>query len=310
VDDKLAFLKTEGKNTNIFIVDPAAGEDEDMVRALRPVAASPASEAVERSAIRVADRSASLWTPKGDKTGNLFVWLHGGPMRQTSVGYHPYLSYAVYDELLERLAEGGNYVLRLDYAGSTGYGSAFQNSLKGQVGVADIADVKNAIDEMQEQYDIDRVYLIGNSYGGYLALKGIVDDPQAVDGAISINGVSDWYSLISRIPSSPFSALFDGQLTLANASNYMNASTYKGLTALDQDQKILVVYGEQDATVPVWQSTNYLAYAAANQTVKADIEGLSFATEDHILRARSTLDALCAKVTNFFGLKNVSCKEN
>ena len=49
-----------------------------------------------------------LMTPIGfDKNSphQLVIWLHGGPYRQTSLGYHEYASYAVYDLILNQLAE-------------------------------------------------------------------------------------------------------------------------------------------------------------------------------------------------------------
>lgn len=301
----LAYQKTTGKNTDLMLVSPTSEK-----KTLSAVAASPASSAITRTVVSYGGRNGVLLAPKvegksKDTTSrNLFIWMHGGPMRQVAIGYHPYLSYAVYDELLERLAEGGAYVYKIDYTGSTGYGAAFKNALKLKVGDTEIKDIKNAIAAIKKDKKIDKVYLIGNSYGGYMAFRGIVDMPDTIEGAVSIAGVSDWYGLINDIPSSPFKEVFNGVPDTTNIDAYFKASVFTGMDKLRKDDKILVVWGANDSTVPVNQSTKYLEYA---KTQKATVDSLTFPDEDHILRKRSNLDKLCSKVTSFLGVK-ASCK--
>lgn len=309
VAGKLAYIKIDGKNANVRVFDPANNK----AVTLAAVDPSPAASDISRTAVYYAGRYGVLLAPaqtsssKSKRTSqkkDLFVWLHGGPQRQIALGYHPYLSYAVYDELLERLASGGNYVLKLDYTGSTGYGATFENALHKNIGVADVADVENAVAAFKKEYNVDHVYLIGNSYGGYLALKTITHAPSVVTGAISINGVTDWYGLITRIPSSPFKDLFDGVPDLNNLDAYMKASVFTDIPKLTDDHKVLVAYAENDATVPTWQSTQYMEYAKS-KNINADV--ITFPGEDHVLRKRETLDNLCSKITSFFNLNNVSC---
>jgi dipeptidyl-peptidase-4 len=230
--------------------------------------------------------------------------MHGGPRRQVAKGYHPYLSYAVYDELLERLVEGGNYVFKIDYTGSSGYGADFRKALDMKIGNIEIADIRNTVANITDDINIDDVYLIGNSYGGYMALRGVVDMPKEIEGVVSINGVSDWYGLIQQIPSSPFKALFNGVPDSHNLDEYFKASVFLGMEDLTNRDKVLVVWGEEDRTVPTWQSTKYVEFA---ETQGVNVEALSFPGEEHILRERSTLDTLCKKVTSFLRIRNVQC---
>lgn len=297
----LAYQKTTGKNTNLVLVHPNPGEKVE----LEPVPASPASTAITRDVKNYGGRTGVFLAPavstkKDTKSRDLFIWMHGGPMRQVAKGYHPYLSYAVYDELLERLAEGGSYVYKIDYTGSTGYGATFKNALKMKVGDTEIKDIRDAIAAIKKDKKVRNVYLIGNSYGGYMAFRGIVDMPDTITGAVSIAGVSDWYGLISQIPTSPFKEVFDGVPDTHNMDAYLKASVFTGMDKLDDDHKILVVWGANDSTVPVWQSTKYLEFA---KTQKATVDSLSFPDEDHILRKRENLDALCKKVASFLGVK-------
>lgn len=300
---QLAYLKTTGKNTNLVLAANPTSKTE-----LTPIAASPAS-GLTREVKVYGKRTGVLISPaksskSSDTKRNLFIWMHGGPQRQVAKGYHSYLSYAVYDELLERLATGGNYVYKIDYTGSTGYGSAFRKALDMKIGDVEIVDIKNAIADIKKDKKIDKVYLIGNSYGGYMALRGIVAMPDTIEGAISIAGVSDWYGLVEQIPSSPFRELFNGVPDLHNLEAYKKASVFLGMEKLTSQDKVLVVWGDLDSTVPVWQSTKYIEYA---KTQKASVDSLAFPDEDHILRKRDTLDKLCTKVVSTFNLKNISC---
>lgn len=298
----LAYLTTQGKNTDIALTTPRGA-----TITFDPAPASPLPDTLTRTVRSVAGRTGVLLSPKdtGKRTGTLFIWLHGGPQRQVAQGYHPYLSYAVYDELLERLAAGGNDVFKLDYTGSTGYGAAFRKALDMHIGDVEITDTRNAVTALSRELGSKTVYLIGNSYGGYMALRGIVDMPKLVSGAVSINGVSDWYGLIEQIPSSPFRELFNGVPDTTNLDAYFKASVFTGLDKLPNTRRVLVVWGEQDHTVPVWQSTKYVAYA---KTQGVHVQTLSFPTEEHIIRERKNLDALCSAITSTFNLKGVACK--
>ena len=302
VDGKLTYIKVTGKNANVHIYDPKTSDTTE----LNPVGDSKVTKTITRKPIYSEGHYGALLSPKKDDADRLFVWLHGGPQRQTSVNYHSYLSYAVYDELLEKLADAGNHVLKLDYHGSTGYGDGFRTSLHKQIGIIDVAGVRKVVKDMSNELNVDEVYLIGNSYGGYLSLKTLAEDTKLFDGAISINGVTDWYNLISQIPSSPFNKLFGGPPTIHNYNSYLAASAYTGLLDNVDDEKILVVYGDSDSSVPTWQSTQYVNFAETNNK---NVEMLKLEGEDHVLKKRSSLTKLCERIESFFDLPGVDCKE-
>jgi dipeptidyl aminopeptidase/acylaminoacyl peptidase len=165
-------------------------------------------------------------------------------------------------------------------------------------------DVTRAVSALKKDVKVGKVHLIGNSYGGYMAFRGIVKAPSTFTGAVSINGVSDWYGLIDRIPSSPFKSLFEGVPDTNNLQAYFQASVFTGMEKLTKDNKVVVVWGERDSTVPVWQSTKYVEYA---KTKNVSVDTLSFPEEDHIIRKRENLDALCKKVVTSLKVDGVSC---
>ncbi|MCK5027141.1 MAG: prolyl oligopeptidase family serine peptidase [Candidatus Pacebacteria bacterium] len=303
----MSFLKIDGKNANISFYDPKTHS----VKTISPIPDSPASNTIVRTEVDIVGIHGALLKPVNDNIHQekpLFIWLHGGPKRATSVEYHPYLSYAVYDELLERLVDSGAYVFKLDYTGSYGYGNEFIEKLTGGVGVTDVQDVINATNKLTQDLPISKIYLIGNSYGGYLNVRTLVEQPDLFAGAISINGVFDWFTLIRRIPSSPFKTYFNGTPDVTaeteNLPKYLQASIYSKVSQLT-DQKILLVLGEEDATVPTWQTQEFYYFTKG---LNKDIHLLNFSEEDHILRKRENLNILCTTISETFELSNVVCE--
>lgn len=299
VDGQLGYLTVEAQNANVYLYDPAT---ETHTR-LQAAPQSSRISGVEREAITIAGRSAALLSPTDETPENLFIWLHGGPQRQTSVGFHPYFSYAVYDELLERIAAAGNYVIKLDYAGSWGYGEAFSGLLDQRVGTVEINDVIETIETFTNRHDVENVYLIGNSYGGYMALRTINEVPEQVDGVVSINGVTDWHGLIATIPSSPFRTLFNGVPDLHNLALYRSASVFTNFETLG-DQPLLLFYGTEDSTVPTTQSRQYEEFMRA---YNKEVTLVPLTGETHILRNRETLATVCDTIADTLNLSNVSC---
>lgn len=302
----LSFLVIEGKNSHVALYQPEA----DRVDVIRPVEDSPASTEITRSVVEFEDDVMGvLYEPENpDRRADLFVWLHGGPKRQTSFGYHSYLSYAVYDELLERLVESGVYVLKLDYAGSYGHGSEFMDQLTNQLGTIDVKNVIDASREIQDDYNIDDTYLLGNSYGGYLGPKVLIEAEHHFDGAIAINGVFDWFDLLARIPSSPFKVYFDGLADLkdldTNFDLYEEASIVKDLPQLPKLRKLLLIYGEDDATVPTWQTEEFF-YQAELHNKNVDL--LKLKGEDHIIRERENLNLMCTFIAEELRIDDLVC---
>lgn len=231
----------------------------------------------------------------------LVVWMHGGPYRQTSIVYHPYLSYGMYDEILEKLRQNGVAVLKIDYHGSYGYGSKFAESLKGNIGKIDVADILRGVETIKAKIKIGDVYLMGNSYGGYLAQRVLVEKPKSFAGAISINGVSDWYTLIRDIPTSIFSIHFGGAPNSKNQELYDQASVINRVDKLT-NQKILIFHSLADTSVPKNQSD--IVYAVLKESGKNNVELINYADENHVFKKQSSLNDICKRVHAFIGISD------
>jgi acetyl esterase/lipase len=236
-----------------------------------------------------------------EKKYPLIVWLHGGPYRQVALGYHSYLGYAVYDWMLGELAKNGALVLKLDYRGSYGYGRSFAESITGQVGKGDVTDVLDAQTELKKYHKISNTYLVGNSYGGYLALRTVVD-PQAskkIAGVLSINGVTDWFVLLDRLENSIFNVQFKGLLGEENSNLYYQADIadrVKNLTT----QKVIVAQASSDNTVPPSQA-DYLAKIFSLKGKQMSL--VKYAGEDHVFKKKNSLEDLCRQLASLSGIK-------
>lgn len=271
---------------------------------LMGVEPQPLTREIDRSSVILSGIHGVLLEPEDTSDSEalpLVVWLHGGPMRQTSLSYHSYLSYAVYDELLEKIAENAR-VLKLDYPGSWGYGKEFMEVLQGGIGVADRIGVENAIEEFTKTYTTNELHLIGNSYGAYLALRYAVEHPDTMESVISISGVTDWRTLTTQIPSSVFTPRFNGTPDLSNEHLYAQTDIIRRLPAIDET-RLLVTYGEEDATVPVWQSKLFIPIARA---FDIQTDTLVFEDEGHVITKRENLNRLCEAVEDTLEI-NIDC---
>jgi pimeloyl-ACP methyl ester carboxylesterase len=234
----------------------------------------------------------------------LIIWLHGGPYRDISPTIHPYLSYGVYDWSLEQARENGALVLKLDYHGSYGQGRAFASSLQGQAGVIDAADVAQALKAVKAQYgkkyNIQNVYVVGNSYGGYLALKSLVTNPSLYAGAFSINGVTDWPTLLNTIGNSIFNIYFNGLPTLANSKLYEQADIVDHLSVLTT-QKMLLIQAQSDTDIGTNQANFFDQFATSRGKNEQLIK---IPDEDHVFYKNSSITTICNALVSFVGLTN------
>ena len=242
-----------------------------------------------------------LMTPQNfDKNvaHQLVIWLHGGPYRQTSLGDHVYASYAVYDLILNQLAENNVMVLKLDYRGSYGYGGTFAKEILKNVGKGDVTDVVNALASIKKTTKVSDTYLLGNSYGGYLALRSIVAYPAKFSGAISINGVTDWATMLKLLRTSIFNVDFGGIPNKSNASLYAKASILSRIGGLTT-QKIVLMQSQADKTIPPSQAD--LLYNALQSKGK-NVTFIPYPGEDHTFTKTSDIENICQNVFNTLSL--------
>jgi dipeptidyl aminopeptidase/acylaminoacyl peptidase len=124
--------------------------------------------------------------PLGEKPP-LLVLSHGGPTSATTSTLRLEIQF---------WTSRGFAVVDVNYGGSTGYGRAYRERLKGQWGVVDVDDCVNAAKYLAQQglVDGERVAIRGGSAGGYTTLCALTFRKFFKAGA-SYFGVSDLEAL-------------------------------------------------------------------------------------------------------------------
>jgi dipeptidyl aminopeptidase/acylaminoacyl peptidase len=113
----------------------------------------------------------------------VLVKSHGGPTSAAS---------AALSLMIQYFTSRGIAVLDVNYGGSTGYGRAYRERLKGKWGVVDVDDCVNGARYLVErgEVDRDRLMITGGSAGGYTTLCALTFRDVFKAGA-SHFGVSD-----------------------------------------------------------------------------------------------------------------------
>jgi dipeptidyl aminopeptidase/acylaminoacyl peptidase len=131
----------------------------------------------------------TLWRPpaatgkRGAARVPVVLYPHGGPTWQAYRGFAPFK---------QLLVREGFAVLDVDFRGSTGYGRAFRVANHDEWGHADTHDMVDAARWAAQQPWCDgRLAIYGGSYGGYLVLSALVDEPGLWRAGIDLYGDSE-----------------------------------------------------------------------------------------------------------------------
>jgi dipeptidyl aminopeptidase/acylaminoacyl peptidase len=131
----------------------------------------------------------TLWRPlaatgkRGGTRVPTVIYPHGGPTGQAFRGFIPF------KQLL--LAEGFA-LLDVDFRGSTGYGRAFRQANHGEWGHADVHDLIDAARWATAQpWSDGRLAIYGGSYGGYMVLCALVEEPGMWRAGVDLFGDSE-----------------------------------------------------------------------------------------------------------------------
>jgi dipeptidyl aminopeptidase/acylaminoacyl peptidase len=130
-----------------------------------------------------------LWRP-ADATGKrrgrtvpTIVSAHGGPSAQVFRDFQPFR---------QLLVQEGYALLAVDFRGSTGHGRDFRLANHGEWGHADLHDVIDAARWAAAQpWSNGKLAMLGGSYGGYLTLCALGEEPGMWAAGIDLFGDSE-----------------------------------------------------------------------------------------------------------------------
>lgn len=187
----------------------------------------------------------------------IVIDIHGGPHQAWTENFF-------FD--IQLYANNGFGMLLLNPRGSKTYGQAFCQAVVGHYCEQDYTDLIEGLDHVlttHPEYDANRQYCIGASYGG-LMTTWAVGHTDRFAGAVAQKPVTDWISLAGTsdigyyfIPQELQCSRFDAE-TLWRISPVAYAKNVKTPT--------LIIQGEWDARTPVGQAEEFFTALAENGT--------------------------------------------
>ncbi len=194
-----------------------------------------------------------FYQPWGSADGlpPLVVKAHPGPTANVPMRLDWHTQY---------LCSHGFAVAEIDYRGSTGYGRAFRNALRGQWGDGDALDCAGAVTWLASDGRIDprRTAIWGASAGGYTALRALIRT-RAFGRAVARSPIIDpltWSRTASKFQAHQAELLI-GPMPEA-AAIYKTRSVTGNAAAITAP--VLLLHGEQDQVTKVGET---VALAAA-----------------------------------------------
>jgi dipeptidyl aminopeptidase/acylaminoacyl peptidase len=222
-----------------------------------------------------------------DERPPLIVEIHGGPTSHSA----PALRRAVLF-----WTSRGFGVVDVNYGGSTGYGRAYRERLRGSWGIVDTADCIAAARHLAGLGEADgaRLLIHGGSAGGYTTLCALVFHDDFASGA-SYYGVADAETL-ARDTHKFESRYLDGLI-----GRYPEAAaTYRERSPIHFADRlrspVILFHGLEDKIVPPSQARQMAAALKANRVPHAY---LAFEGEQHGFRRSETI-VRCLEAELFF----------
>ena len=176
--------------------------------------------------------------------------IHGGPHAMSSDGWHFRWSNHAF-------AAQGYIVAAVNYHGSSSFGQAFIDSIDGEYGKRELADIEAATDLLLKRRYVDRrrVFASGGSYGGYMVawMNGRVR-PGKYRAYVCHAGCFDWVSMIADdtypLHAREFGAWYWKNFRKVEAQN-------PRAVAAKMTTPTLVIHGALDFRVPDTQGLQY-----------------------------------------------------
>jgi acetyl esterase/lipase len=226
------------------------------------------------------------WEGSGPALPAVFL-VHGGPTWQDSDAFSATVAAWV---------DHGFAVVRVNYRGSTGYGSAWRDALEARVGHTELEDIAAVRDALVEAQVIDpaRIVLAGGSWGGYLTLLGLGTQPERWSVGIAAVPVADYLAAyedeMEDLKAFDRSLFGGGPTEVPDRYEMSSPLTYVAHVRAP----VLVLAGENDPRCPIRQVENYLARLQEldipYEVYRFDAGHGSLVVEERIRQMRAELD--------------------
>ncbi|TQV73909.1 S9 family peptidase [Aliikangiella marina] len=227
---------------------------------------------------------------KDAKNLPLVVLPHGGP--------HGVRDYWGFDWEVQLLANRGYAVLQVNYRGSGGFGTQFEEAGHGKWGTLMQDDLTDATKYMIEQgiADPKRICIYGASYGGYAALMGTVREPDLYKCAIGSVGVYDLPIMFEEgdIAESDSGQAYLKEVLGNDIEDQKRRSPVHNVDKIKAE--ILLIHGEEDERAPIEHAENLME---AFDKIDKSYEWLELGNEGHGYYDEDNRRKVYTKILNF-----------
>lgn len=197
------------------------------------------------------------------------VHFHGGPEGQSRGGYLP---------AAQLLTSIGINVLLPNVRGSTGYGIRFQSLDDKTLRWSSVKDGCEAARHLKSSGLATRTAAMGGSYGGFMTLAVLVEDPELWDAGVDTVGIADWHTFFRNMP--PWRGVL--RMTEYGDPNGPEANFLREISPIHRADTIraplLVIHGRNDPRVPVGESIQIAEAVGQSELLIFDDEGHGVAT--------------------------------
>ena len=140
-----------------------------------------------------AEVHARLYRPESpEANGPAVIFVHGAGYLQNAHKW--WSSYFREYQFHNILVDNGYTVLDIDYRGSAGYGRDWRTGIYRWMGGLDLSDQVDGAKMLTEKYNVapDRIGIYGGSYGGFITLMALFNEPETFAAGAALRSVTDW----------------------------------------------------------------------------------------------------------------------
>ncbi len=216
------------------------------------------------------------------------LFVHGGPTSSSPKRYSGQIAW---------FTSRGIGVVDVDHGGSTGYGRAYRERLRGRWGVVDVEDCEAVARRLLDTGEATSVAIRGGSAGGWTVLAALTRGGSVFAAGTSYYGVADLVAMAQDTHDfeSRYLDGLVGPLPEARAV-YDERSPLSHVDRLDRP--VLLLQGLDDPVVPPAQAELFLAALEGRGIPHAY---LPFAGEAHGFRRSATVVAALQAELSFYG---------
>jgi dipeptidyl aminopeptidase/acylaminoacyl peptidase len=218
------------------------------------------------------DVYARLYQPKkADPAKPAVVFVHGaGYLQNVHYWWSTYFREYMFHNML---ADNGYTVLDIDYSGSSGYGRDWRTAIYRHMGGKDLTDQVDGVKLLVDKYGVNpkHVGLYGGSYGGFITLMAMFNEPEVFAAGGAIRSVTDWAHYNHGYTANILNEPYNDEKAYRQSSPIYFANGLKG--------NLLMLHGMVDVNV------NYQDIIRLTQKLielhKENWELASYPVEDH-----------------------------